>query len=73
MSRKLDECGETLTVAELAAVLGIGRSTIDRMIAHGSFPIPWLPALTKQRRWAKAVVRRWLDTNGTMKATGGGR
>ena len=49
-----------LFIQDLARVLRISRSTIDRRMAAGTFPIPPLPALDNRLRFAKTDVDAYL-------------
>jgi len=51
-----------LTIAELAAVLRVGRRTIERGLADGCFPIrPILDGVSARRVFARADVLRYLE------------
>lgn len=66
---RLEDCGDTLTASDLAAVLQIDRSTLDRWRKQGDAPEP-LP-LPGHPRWSKEQVRRFLA--GDVRATRGFR
>lgn len=63
----LSACGETLTLRELAAVLGPGWSTrtIERALKVGTFPIPTLRrqrfARGCQHTFSRRAVERFLE------------
>jgi len=61
---RLDECGDVLTIDELAAVLQRSVRWIEQRLANGTFPIPRLASLGG-RRWARADVRRFLEHDAT--------
>lgn len=59
---RLDDCGETLTLDEVCAVLGMGRTTAKRRMLAGTFPVPALPRVGQQPyRFAAVRVRRYLE------------
>lgn len=45
---------------DLAALLRVSRSTIERRRREGSFPIPELDALDRRPRWSRRAVERYL-------------
>lgn len=49
-------------VTDLARILRISRTTIDRMRRYRSFPIRELPVLDKRPRWSGTAVRRFLES-----------
>lgn len=49
--------GEELTPAQAAAVLGVSRQFVDRLIAQGRLPSQRLPGSTHRRITADAVTR----------------
>lgn len=61
---RLDALPDVLTLRELAHVLRCSESTIKRRLRANSFPIPKLRGLDKRTRFAKAAVRRYLDSSG---------
>ncbi len=62
---------ETLSVHEVAELLGISGDTVERRVAEGRFPRP-LP-LGRRRRWSASVVRAWLESGGAMTEAESGR
>jgi excisionase family DNA binding protein len=48
-----------LNKTQLAALLGVSRRTVDRMVAAGTAP-PMTMLPSGRRRWRKGDVRRWL-------------
>ena len=61
----LDDCGDVLTLEELASVLFTSPTTIKRRLRAGTFPIRPLLGIDRRRRWSRTDVRRYLDTGGT--------
>jgi predicted DNA-binding transcriptional regulator AlpA len=63
---RLADCHDTLTIAQVASVLGISVSTIDKQLHDGVFPIPVLPIATgrtnRRRIWTRVAVQRFIDT-----------
>lgn len=57
--RRLEECPDVMTRAELRAVLQISSETLRRRVRMGLVPNP-LPS----GGWSKTVLRKWLETNG---------
>jgi hypothetical protein len=57
----LDACGDTLSIRELCAVLGIGKSAFFTLKEHGVLLIAPLPGLGGKVRYSKTAVRRYLD------------
>jgi len=57
-----------LFIDDVAKVLRVSRSTIERRRRHGSFPVPELPCLDSRPRWSRQAVERFLasTTNGMM-------
>ncbi|MEO7189991.1 MAG: helix-turn-helix domain-containing protein [Vicinamibacterales bacterium] len=45
---------------ELAALLRVSRSTIERRRREGTFPIPELSALDRRPRWSRHAVQQYL-------------
>ena len=52
---------QTYSADEVAAILGIGRSTVYERVQRGVFPIRALPGLGRVR-FAKADVDRYLTS-----------
>lgn len=61
-----------LSVAEVAALLGISRSTLWRWISAGHFPSPLQvgPTVHGKRGWPSFMVESWLQARPAM--PGGG-
>ena len=57
----LEECGDVLTIDELASVLRTSRTTIKRRLRMGTFPIRPLTGIDRRRRWSRADVRRYFE------------
>ncbi len=57
----LENCGEVLTLDELASLLCTSPTTIKRRLRVGTFPIQPLIGIDRRRRWSRADVRRYLD------------
>ena len=56
----LDACGDVLSMAEVAAVLGVGLRTWKRWRRDNDTPIAELQPATYHPRYAKADVERYL-------------
>lgn len=56
---RLEDCGDTLTPAQLIAVLQVSRRTYQRWVAHDALPIAPIPKLPIVR-FAKASVVAFL-------------
>ena len=57
----LEECGDVLTLEELASVLYTSPTTIKRRLRAGTFPIRPLVGIDRRKRWSRTEVRRYLD------------
>lgn len=67
MKLTLDQCGDTLSVVEVCAVIGVSRRTWDRWRKDNREPIAELEPKTARPRWSKANVQRYLDAQrGTL-------
>ena len=51
---------EVMFLDELATLLRVSRSTIERRRKAGAFPIPELGALDRRPRWSRRAVERYL-------------
>ena len=56
---RLDDCGDTLSIAELCAVFGISRAEYFRMKSHRTLPVQPLPGLP--HRFARIQVQRFFE------------
>ena len=54
--------GSVLFLEDVAALLRVSRSTIERRRRRGTFPIPELPPLDRRPRWSRAEVRRFIES-----------
>ncbi len=52
-----------LSIAELIAILGVSRRTLERMISGGEFP-PADIRIGKLPRWRRATYERWISKGG---------
>ena len=63
-----DEPGEIATeglvlfLEDVAALLRVSRSTIERRRRQGTFPIPELPPLDRRPRWSRTEVQRFIES-----------
>jgi hypothetical protein len=58
---------QILFIGDVAALLRVSRSTIERRRREGTFPIPELPGLDCRPRWSRIAVERFLaSSNGRM-------
>jgi excisionase family DNA binding protein len=55
----------TLTMKEVARMVGFDRHTISRMAKEGRFPKPFRPGKRKYY-WPAAAIERWLLAGGRM-------
>lgn len=53
---------KTLTLTELADVIGVNRRTLYTMIEDGRFPIAPIKG-TNPRRWSAEIVDKWIADN----------
>ncbi len=51
-----------LFIDDLTALLRVSRSTIERRLREGTFPIPRLDPLDRRPRWSRHSVERYLET-----------
>lgn len=58
-SLRLDDCGDTLSIAELCGVFGISRAEYFRMKSHRCLPVNALPRLP--HRFSRYQVLRFLQ------------
>jgi hypothetical protein len=59
----LADCGDSLSIKDLCAVLRISPAQYYRLKAHGVFPIQPLPGLGGAVRYSKSAVQRFLDSS----------
>ena len=62
MASKTGECPlrrEVLTRRQVAEVIGVSPSTLDRMVGRGEFPPP-LRLSPGRVGWRRTTVQRWL-------------
>ncbi len=57
----LEDCGDVLTLEDVASVLVTSPTTIKRRLRAGTFPIRPLLGIDRRRRWSRTDVRRYLD------------
>lgn len=53
-----------LFIDEVAVLLRVSRSTIERRRRDGTFPIPELPTFDNRPRWSRQAVERFLASSG---------
>jgi predicted DNA-binding transcriptional regulator AlpA len=53
---------KTMTLAQIAQYIGVGRKTLYRMLCDGRFAIDPIPE-TKPRRWATDDINAWINKN----------
>jgi hypothetical protein len=51
---------EVFFIEDVARVLRLSRSTIERRRRAGNFPIPELPSIDERPRWSRKTVERYL-------------
>ena len=55
---------DILFIDDMARLLRTSRSTIERRLRDGSFPIPeLLPRIDKRPRWSRRAVNAYLSSN----------
>ena len=57
----LEDCGDVLTLEEVASVLLTSPTTVKRRLRAGTFPIRPLVGIDRRHRWSLPDVRRYLD------------
>lgn len=62
-SDRVDALPHVLFIPDLCRVLGISRSTVEKLRRHGCFPIPELPPLDKRPRWGRLAVEQFLASS----------
>lgn len=60
-----------LFLEEVAGILRVSRSTIERRRRDGTFPIPELPSLDRRPRWSRSEVERYVESNGRVRPARG--
>ena len=50
-----------LRIADVLEVVGIGRSTLYKMVADGRFPRPVRVGL-RASRWRQSDIQQWMDS-----------
>jgi predicted DNA-binding transcriptional regulator AlpA len=65
-SNSVSTATHILFIDDVAAMLRVSRSTIERRRREGTFPIPELPGLDSRPRWSRVSVER----SGIGKTTG---
>jgi len=50
-----------LFIDDLTMILRVSRSTIERRLREGTFPIPRLDPLDRRPRWSRRAVERYLE------------
>jgi predicted DNA-binding transcriptional regulator AlpA len=51
---------EVLFLEDVAEMLRVSRSTIERRRREGTFPVPELPSLDRRPRWSRRSVEQYL-------------
>ena len=57
------EMAAILFIDEVASVLRVSRSTIERRRRDGTFPIPELPSFDNRPRWSRQAVETFLASS----------
>lgn len=52
-----------LSILEVAARLGVSRSTVEALVEAGDLPAPI--KVGRQRRWARVTIETWILEGGT--------
>ncbi len=55
---------EVLFLDDMAALLRCSRSTLERRVRAGTFPLAPVPGIDKRLRWSKAATLHWLAVGG---------
>jgi predicted DNA-binding transcriptional regulator AlpA len=66
-----DQKPSVLFLADVADMLRVSRSTIERRRREGTFPIPELPTLDRRPLWSRCEVERFVESSGRLKAPRG--
>ena len=53
---------DVLFIDDIAHILRLSRTTIERRRRNGSFPIPELPTIDKRPRWSRSAVDEFLSS-----------
>jgi transposase len=61
MTLTLNQCGDTLSMDEVCAVVGVSRRTWERWRRFNREPIAEMEPRTARPRWSKSNVQRYLD------------
>ena len=62
-----------LFIDDLTVLLRVSRSTIERRLREGTFPIPRLDPLDRRPRWSRRAVERYLESRSGPLRKGRGR
>jgi len=57
-----DPVPDVCFIPDVCKALGISRRTVARLLRHGAFPLPELPALDRRHRWSGARVRQFRES-----------
>jgi predicted DNA-binding transcriptional regulator AlpA len=52
---------DVLFLEDVAGMLRVSRSTIERRRRDGTFPVPELPPLDRRPRWSRRAVEQFLS------------
>lgn len=64
---------EVLFLDDMAALLRCSRSTLERRVKAGVFPLAPIQGIDKRWRWSKTAVLQWLALGGPSGARARGR
>lgn len=62
-----DATGPLMGLAEIRALLGVGRQRADQIVRKPDFPVP-VAELASGRVWDARAVQRWATDAGRVKA-----
>lgn len=67
-AREVDGKHAVLFLEDVADILRMSRSTIERRRRNGTFPIPELPSIDRRPRWSRTEVERFVEEGGRTPA-----
>lgn len=59
---ELDRRPDVLFLEEVAEMLRVSRSTIERRRRDGTFPVAELPSFDRRPRWSRRAIEQFLDS-----------
>lgn len=65
VATRLSDLPDVLTIRQVCAALNISRRTYNDLKTHGAWKIPEIDGL--RRRFSKAAVQRFIESNGQLR------